>query len=59
MSRVRAAVFGKRGAAPLIKPYKAKEGNRALRGSRTYIHGGARRRLTHHGRSRLRESSRA
>ena len=33
-------VLGKRGAALLIRPYKVKERNGALRGSRAYIHGG-------------------
>jgi len=33
-------MLGKRGTAPLIRSYKAKERNGALRGSRAYIHGG-------------------
>jgi len=37
---VLAMVLGKRGAALLIRPYKVKERNGALRGSRAYIHGG-------------------
>ena len=40
MSRVLAAVLGKRDAAPLIRLYKAKERNGALYSSRAYIHGG-------------------
>ena len=40
LSRVLAAMLGKYGAAPLIRLYKAKERNGALRGSRAYIHGG-------------------
>jgi hypothetical protein len=37
---VLAAVLGKRGTAPLIRLYKAKEKNRALRSSQAYIHSG-------------------
>jgi len=38
--RVLTAMLGKRSAAPLIRLYKAKERNGALRGLRTYIHSG-------------------
>jgi len=37
---VLAAVLGKRDAAHLIRLYKAKERNGALRGSQAYIHSG-------------------
>ena len=40
VSQVLAAVLGKYSAAPLIRLYKAKERNGALRGSRAYIHDG-------------------
>ena len=40
LSQVLAAVLGKHSAAPLIRLYKAKERNGALRGSRAYIHNG-------------------
>ena len=39
MSRALAAMLGKHSAAPLIRLYKAKKRNRALRGSQAYIHG--------------------
>jgi len=40
LSQVLAAILGKHSVTPLIRPYKAKEGNRALCNSRTYIHSG-------------------
>ena len=40
LSWVLAVILGKHSTAPLIRPYKAKERNRALRGSWAYIYSG-------------------